>query len=233
MSPYTFTGESPNSEPLPPLLYVTASVNPVVVSVHHLRLATAPPDLIALLHTEFAKELEIGFTYPQLGPISFDEFKAYFFARDVFVGIKAASQNLGGKVSISSGGPPIRLQGEDVAIPKDLEEARNERDWSECILGAYYVKPNYPGRSSHICNAGFITFPASRSLGIGTLLGTSYVHNAPLLGYRASVFNLVYASNVASLRIWERLGFEKVGKIPGAGKRGDEYIDAWVIWKEF
>ncbi|KDQ20009.1 hypothetical protein BOTBODRAFT_101861 [Botryobasidium botryosum FD-172 SS1] len=216
MSPYTFTDEFPDAEPLPPLLYVTATANPVAVYVHHLRLATAPPDLVALLHTEFVTELEIGFTYPQLGPISLDEFKAYFFARDVFVGIKAESGRIGEKVDVS-----------------DVEEARNGRDWSECILGAYYVKPNYPGRSSHICNAGFITLPASRSLGIGTLLGTSYVHNAPRLGYQASVFNLVYASNVASLRIWERLGFEKVGKVPGAGKKGDEYIDAWVIWKEF
>jgi len=237
MSPYTFSDQLTHAAPLPSLLYTTTKAsNPAVVSVHHLTLATAPLDLVALLYAEFASELENGFTYPQLGPMSLDEFKAYFFARDVFVGIRADPrqvQNLNLNLASESDGLPVRLQGDNAGVPKDVEEARNGRGWSECVLGAYYVKPNYPGRSSHICNAGFITLPASRSLGIGTLLGLSYVHNAPLLGYRASIFNLVYASNIASLRIWERLGFEKVGRIPGAGKKDDEYVDAWVIWKEF
>lgn len=28
------------------------------------------------------------------------------------------------------------------------------------ILGAFYLKPNFPGWCSHICNAGFIVQPA-------------------------------------------------------------------------
>lgn len=73
----------------------------------------------------------------------------------------------------------------------------------------------------------------------GFLLGQSYLHYAPLLGYRASVFNLVYVNNVASVKIWERLGFKRVGTIPGAGRlktlngSGEEYVDAAVYWKSF
>lgn len=73
----------------------------------------------------------------------------------------------------------------------------------------------------------------------GSLLGESYLHYAPLLGYRASVFNLVYVNNVASVAIWERLGFKRVGLIPGAGRlrkadgTGEEYVDAAVYWKSF
>lgn len=66
----------------------------------------------------------------------------------------------------------------------------------------------------------------------------------PALGYRGSVFNLVYDTNIASLAIWQRLGFTTVGKIPKAGlmrrKPGvvaaeagsdgqeEEYVDAWM-----
>jgi len=42
-------------------------------------------------------------------------------------------------------------------------------------------------------------------------------------------------------RIWDRLGFTKVGRIPAAGRLkkreedggGEEYADAWVIYKSF
>lgn len=100
-------------------------------------------------------------------------------------------------------------------------------------------QPNYPGRSSHLCNAGFIVPPQSRGLGIGGIAGKSFVHYGPLCGYRGSVFNLVYANNEASIRIWERLGFTKVGLIPQAGLlktangQEEDYVDAWVIYGDF
>ena len=58
-------------------------------------------------------------------------------------------------------------------------------------------------------------------------------------GYRASVFNLVYVTNTASLRCWDQLGFKRVGLIPGAGllRTGEggkeEYVDAVVYWGDF
>lgn len=36
-------------------------------------------------------------------------------------------------------------------------------------------------------------------------------------GYSYSVFNLVYETNVASCRIWDALGFKRIGKVPGSG----------------
>ena len=51
-----------------------------------------------------------------------------------------------------------------------------------------------------ICNAGFVVSPNHRSVGYGSLLAKSYVYYAPKLGYQASVFNLVYVNNVASIK---------------------------------
>lgn len=95
-------------------------------------------------------------------------------------------------------------------------------------------------------------------MGYGSLLSQSYVHYAPKLGYQASVFNLVYVNNSASVkyalflflfsdvsvlivypRLWEKLGFTKAGRIPRAGRLrtkdglGEEYVDAWVFYKSF
>ena len=73
---------------------------------------------------------------------------------------------------------------------------------------------------------------------MGLALGRAYLVFAPLLGYKSSVFNLVFVNNKASLAIWDRLGFTRVGLIPNAGRLknadgGEEYWDAAVIYKAF
>lgn len=53
------------------------------------------------------------------------------------------------------------------------------------------------------------------------------------------MFNLVYVNNLASSKIWDRLGFKRVGLIPNAGRlrkadgTGEEYVDAAVYYKSF
>jgi len=207
---------------------------------HHLRLdsARALPGLLEYTHRIFAAEIEEGRTYPQEeedyvgggggggeGLTTSDRaytraaFEAYFWAGDVIIAIGMVDDggNRGG----------------------DVEASRGGRSWEDVLVGFYYVKPNYPGRSSHICNAGFVVPPAHRQHGYGMTLGNSYLHYAPALGYKASVFNLVYATNTGSLRIWDSLGFTRVGLIPRAGRlrradgSGDEWIDAVIYYRSF
>ncbi|KAF8583828.1 hypothetical protein K439DRAFT_1390119 [Ramaria rubella] len=207
---------------------LTASVAPRVasppassLSVHHLTSATIPPSLADHLYVQFQAELERGNTYPQEYPMTRTAFDAYFLGNDVFVGVVQFPNY--------------------IAVDCTLNEARGDREWEQCVGGAYYIKPNYPGRSSHICNAGFFVIPQFRGIGIATALAQSYLKYAPRLGYKASVFNLVYVNNVASVRIWDRLGFNKVGRLPCAGRLkrraeeggGEEYVDAWVMYKSF
>ena len=52
------------------------------------------------------------------------------------------------------------------------------------------------------------------------------------MGYRAMQFNLVAASNEGAVRLWTKLGFATVGRLPGAfahPKLG--YVDALVMYK--
>lgn len=126
-------------------------------------------------------------------------------------------------------------QGESDAQKQDLGALSAPDEADEAVVGAFYIKPNYPGRSSHICNGGFLVSPAFRGRGAGEFMGRCYVEWAPQLGYRGSVFNLVYANNPGSYRIWDKLGFTRVGIVPGAGRlaNADEDVDAIVFYKDF
>jgi RimJ/RimL family protein N-acetyltransferase len=94
------------------------------------------------------------------------------------------------------------------------------------IMGCFYIKPNFPGRCSHICNGGFITTPKFRKMGVATAMGKSFLKMAKDLGYKSSYFNLVFKSNVASVRLWESLGFERVAVLENAAKlEGVEGLD--------
>jgi RimJ/RimL family protein N-acetyltransferase len=94
------------------------------------------------------------------------------------------------------------------------------------ILGCFYIKPNFPGRCSHICNGGFITAPQHRRQGVAALMGHVFLQAAKDLGYKSSYFNLVFKSNEASVRLWESLGFERVAVLEKAADlEGIEGLD--------
>ncbi|KAI8920758.1 acyl-CoA N-acyltransferase [Powellomyces hirtus] len=111
------------------------------------------------------------------------------------------------------------------------------REKSGEVLGMFYVKPNFPGRCSHICNGGFITAEPARGLGVGRAMAKAFLTIAPLLGYRASMFNLVFKNNTASVALWRSLGFKEIGVIPKAGRLRvddrEEYVDAIMFHYDF
>ncbi|CAM9951480.1 unnamed protein product [Discosporangium mesarthrocarpum] len=96
------------------------------------------------------------------------------------------------------------------------------------VLGVFYVKPNFPGRCSHVCNGGFITDPAYRRRGVAKIMGRAFLRLARDLGYKASYFNLVFCANEASVRLWRGLEFQELAVIPKAGrlKGMDKLVDA-------
>ena len=58
------------------------------------------------------------------------------------------------------------------------------------IFGAFYIKPNFPGRCSHICNHGFMVPPPHRNKGVGTVLAKNALWLSKLLGYEYVYYNL-------------------------------------------
>ncbi|KAK4122050.1 hypothetical protein N657DRAFT_600356, partial [Parathielavia appendiculata] len=214
---YRVSGDAPYPDPANP------AVPPTIMSRHvtlrdRQTVATVvpfasrhevPESLLHYLSDQFNKEIEGGDTYPMLEPMPFDKFASYWF------------QNFGG----------IMLLGHIGSAAEVVEG----KDWSKECLGTFYIKPNYPGRSSHICNAGFIVTDASRNRGVGRLMGETYLDWAPKLGYKYSVFNLVYETNVASCKIWDALGFKRIGRVKGAGNLKsypDRLVDAIIYGRD-
>ena len=83
------------------------------------------------------------------------------------------------------------------------------------VAGAYYLKPNQPGRAAHIANAGYVVDRPYRSKGIGRLLVEDSITRAPMVGFDAIQFNLVFESNPAR-KLYEELGWEQIGRVPDA-----------------
>ena len=107
-----------------------------------------------------------------------------------------------------------------------------DRDRATGMAGAFYLKPNWPGRSGHIVNAGFIVAPEWRNKGLGRLLGMTMLDDAKQLGYRSVIFNLVFSENLIARRLWEQLGFRQLGIIPGAVRKNTgTYQDAAIMFR--
>ncbi|KAH8920453.1 hypothetical protein BT69DRAFT_1375033 [Atractiella rhizophila] len=222
MSPYGGSAvELPTpTHPLYPRFY-TLPKNAGFITVLPLVYAEIPDHVVDHLHALFNDIVRDGRTYPQEEELTRQQFVDYFFATDPLDD---------GVPLVTS--PPIS--------PGFLSHYLNSNvPLEEVIAGMYYIKPNYPGRSSHCCNGGFIVDPRWRGKRVGITLGKSYLYFAPRLGYKHSVFNLVYVSNVASIRVWDQLQFIPSGIIPKAGRlktadgKGEEYVDAVVYWREF
>ena len=93
------------------------------------------------------------------------------------------------------------------------------------LAGAYYLKPNSPGRAAHIANAGYVVDARFRGRGVGRALVEDSITRAPQVGFDAIQFNLVFESNPAR-RLYEELGWEQVGRIPDAVE-GEAAIIYW------
>ena len=106
------------------------------------------------------------------------------------------------------------------------------RTGAAAMVGAFYLKANWPGRARQVANAGFIVAPDWRNKGLGWLLGATMLTYAKQLGYRSVIFNLVFSENVVARRLWEKLGFKALGVIPGAVRKNDgTYQDSVIMFR--
>ncbi|HET9254361.1 MAG TPA: GNAT family N-acetyltransferase [Pseudonocardiaceae bacterium] len=84
------------------------------------------------------------------------------------------------------------------------------------IIGTAVLRPNHPGRGSHIANAGFMVATRATGQGIGRRMGEHIMRRARVLGYLGMQFNAVVATNQRSIGLWRSLGFSIIGTVPQA-----------------
>ena len=138
----------------------------------------------------------------------------------------------------------VASAGETYAFPRNTTKEEARRLWIEVprktfvavetgeIQGTYYIKTNQGGPGGHVCNCGYMVALSGRGRGLATAMCEHSQRVATELGYKAMQFNLVASSNVGAVRLWHRLGFETVGRLPRAFRHPRHgYVDAFVMYK--
>jgi DNA-binding MarR family transcriptional regulator/RimJ/RimL family protein N-acetyltransferase len=101
------------------------------------------------------------------------------------------------------------------------------------VVGAFYLRPNYSGRSSHIANAAYMIKEGYRGRGIGTLLVSASLEMAKGLGFQAMQFNLVLSQNANAIKLYQKLGFSIIGALPEAIRNPDgSYQDGYIMHRK-
>ena len=134
--------------------------------------------------------------------------------------------------------------GDTYAYEVDTTKEQAEKIWldtprktyvfeeGKIILGTYYLKTNQAGPGKHVCNCGYMVSSKARGKGLATSMCEHSQKIALDLGYKAMQFNFVAASNDGAIRLWDKLGYNTVGRLPRAFKHPDQgYVDSLVMFK--
>lgn len=139
---------------------------------------------------------------------------------------------------------PIIRAGETYALDRDMTAEQALAYWFAAghsvfvtevdgrVLGSYYRRANQAGGGAHVANCGYATHEAATGRGIARAMGLHSFDHARAAGFRAMQYNFVIATNVRAVRLWLSLGFEQVGRLPGAFDHptlGE--VDALVLYR--
>lgn len=139
--------------------------------------------------------------------------------------------------------PTIRA-GETYALDRNLSRDRALSYWcgpdrdtfvavlDDRVVGTYYLRSNLSGGGSHVANCGYITDTRFAGRGIARRMCEHSLNLARARGFRAMQFNFVVSTNERAIRLWESLGFEKVGRLPLAFDHPSiGYVGAFVMFR--
>ncbi len=93
------------------------------------------------------------------------------------------------------------------------------------IVGLYILHPNNVGRCGHICNASYAVDSSCRGKHIGEALVKDCLAQAKMCSFRVLQFNAVVETNIHARHLYERLGFEQLGTIPGGFRMKDGHYE--------
>lgn len=103
-------------------------------------------------------------------------------------------------------------------------------DENDRVLGLYILHPNNIGRCSHIANASYAVDGSFRGLRIGERLVRHSMERGRQLNFKLLQFNAVVRTNTAAIQLYEKLGFTRVGIIPGGFKLNRNQCEDIVIY---
>lgn len=139
---------------------------------------------------------------------------------------------------------PMIRAGETYALPMDMTREDAFKFWfapgndvfvaeeDGQILGTYFFRRNQQGGGGHVGNCGYVTHPNAFGRGVARTMCLHSIEHARLRWFRAIQFNFVVSTNERAVRLWQSLGFEIVGTLPGGYRHASlGYVDAYVMFR--
>lgn len=83
------------------------------------------------------------------------------------------------------------------------------------ILGLYILHPNNVGRCGHLSNASYAVRRTARGMRTGEVLVRHCMKMGAEFGFRILQFNAVVRTNERAVALYQKLGFVKLGTVPG------------------
>ena len=100
------------------------------------------------------------------------------------------------------------------------------------VIGTYILRPNQSGAGSHVANAAFMVARDAEGAGVGRRMAEHCLSEARRMGFRGMQFNFVISTNTRAIHLWNQLGFEIVGTLPGAFRHPEKgYVDVYVMFR--
>jgi len=140
---------------------------------------------------------------------------------------------------------PIIRAGETYTLPRDFSPEQALAYWYSPhhkvfvaeengeISGTYYLRANQQGGGSHVANCGYMTASWATGRGVASTMCAHSLDLARNLGFRAMQFNFVVGTNESAVHLWQKFGFEVVGRLPQAFRHPRHgYVDALVMYRQ-
>ena len=139
---------------------------------------------------------------------------------------------------------PVIRAGETYTLPREMSRAAALAWWhapahevfvaeeSGAVVGTYILRANQQGGGAHVANCGYITAAHASGRGVARAMCAHSLERARERGFRAMQFNFVVSTNERAVRLWQSMGFEIVGRLPGAFEHPTAgFVDALVMYR--
>ena len=137
---------------------------------------------------------------------------------------------------------PVIRAGETYSLPQEMGRDEALVWWfsagrqvfvaeeGDQVVGTYFLRANQQGRGAHVANCGYVTASCAAGKGVGNAMCVHSLGEARRCGFKAMQFNFVVANNERAVRLWQRNGFEIVGRLPAAFDHpAAGFVDAYVM----
>lgn len=99
-------------------------------------------------------------------------------------------------------------------------------------VGGYMLRANQPGLGNHVANCGYMVAPEMRGRGIAGAMCEHSLAQAREAGFTAMQFNFAVSTNEGAVRLWQKHGFEIIGRIPNAFRHARlGLVDAFIMYR--